>query len=59
MFLTEIGDIRGGGLEDPQAQQAGHGQQSEVVRVRGVPGSGEQHLELQVGESQGRSFGWH
>ena len=54
VFFAEVGDVRGGGLEDPQAQQPEHGHQREVVRVRRLPGRGEQGLELQVGEPQGR-----
>ena len=54
VFLAEIGDVRGGGLEDPQAEQAEHGHQREVGRVRRLPGGGEQRLELQVGEPEGR-----
>ena len=54
VLLAEVGDVRGSGLEDPQAQQAEHGHQREVVRVRRLPRGGEQCLELQVGESQGR-----
>jgi hypothetical protein len=53
VLLTEVSDIRGGGLEDPQAQQAEHGHQGEVARMRRFAGSGEQSLELQVGEAQG------
>ncbi len=33
VFLAEIGDVRAGGLEDPQAEQPEHGHQREVVRV--------------------------
>ena len=36
-----------------------HGHQREVVRVGRFPGGGEQGLELQVGEPQGRRFGGH
>ena len=39
-----------------QAEQAEHGHQGEVARVRRVPGGGEQGLELQVREAQGRRF---
>ena len=53
VLLAEVGDVRAGGLEDPQAQQAEHGHQREVVRVRRFPGGGEQGLELQVGEPEG------
>ena len=38
VFLAEVGDVRAGGFEDPQAEQAGHGHQGEVVRVRRIPG---------------------
>jgi hypothetical protein len=54
VFLAEIGDVRGGGLEDPQAEQAEHDHQREVGRVRRFPGGGEQRLELQVGDPEGR-----
>ena len=56
VLLAEAGDVRAGGLEDPQAEQ---GHQREIARVRRVPGRGEQGLELQVRESQGRRFGGH
>jgi hypothetical protein len=54
VLLAEAGDVRAGGLEDPQAQQAEHGHQREVARVRRFPGGGEQRFELQVGKPQGR-----
>ncbi len=54
VLLAEAGDVRSGGLEDPQAQQAEHGHQREIVRVPRFPGGGEQGLELQVSEPQGR-----
>ena len=54
VFLAEVGDVRAGGFEDPQAEQAEHGHQREVARVRGLPACGEQGLELQVGKTQGR-----
>jgi hypothetical protein len=47
-----VGDVRAGGLEDPQAQQTEHGHQREIVRVRRFSCCGEQRLELQVGEPQ-------
>jgi hypothetical protein len=59
VLLAKVGDVGAGGFEDPQAQQAEHGHQSEVIRVRRVTGGGEQGPELQVGESQGRRFGGH
>ena len=59
VLLAEIGDIRAGGLEDPQAQQAEHGHQREVARVRGLPGGGEQGLELLVREPERGRFGGH
>ena len=54
VFLAEVSDVRAGGFEDPQAEQAEHGHQREVARIRGLPGGGQQRLELQVGEPQGR-----
>jgi hypothetical protein len=50
VLFAEVADVRPGGLEDPQAQQAEHGHQREVVRVRRLAGRGQQCLELQVGE---------
>jgi hypothetical protein len=59
VFFADIGDVRAGGLEYPQAQQPEHGHQREVARVRRLPGGGEQRLELQVGEPQrGRLGGY-
>jgi hypothetical protein len=54
VLFTQVGDVRTGGLEDPQAEQPEHGHQREVARVRGLPGRGEQGLKLQVREPQGR-----
>jgi hypothetical protein len=48
VLFAEVAYIRAGGLEDPQAQETAHGHQSEVVRVGGLAGGGEQGLELQV-----------
>jgi hypothetical protein len=31
VFLAEVGDVGAGGFEDPQAGQAGHGHQREVI----------------------------
>ena len=49
VLLAEVGDIRAGGLEDPQAQESEHGHQREVVWVRRLPGGGQQGFELKVG----------
>ena len=59
VFLAEVADVSAGGLEDPQAEQAEHGHQREVVPVRGLAGGGEQGLELQVGEAEGGRLGGH
>ena len=32
--LAEVGDVRAGGFEDPQAEEAEHGRQREIVWVR-------------------------
>jgi hypothetical protein len=34
VFFAEVGDVSGGGFEDPQAEQAEHGHQREVTRRR-------------------------
>jgi hypothetical protein len=34
VLLAEVGDVRAGGLEDPQAEQAEHRHQREVGWVR-------------------------
>jgi hypothetical protein len=51
VLFAEVGDVRGGGFEDPQAE---YGHEREVAGIGGLPGGGEQGLELQMGESQGR-----
>jgi hypothetical protein len=51
VLFAEVADVRAGGFEDPQAQQAEHGHQGEVVPVGGLAGGGEQGLELQVRET--------
>jgi hypothetical protein len=33
VLFAEVGDVRAGGLEDPQAQQAEHGHQREIARA--------------------------
>jgi hypothetical protein len=52
----QVGDVRAGGLEDAQAQQAEHCDQGEVTRTRGLAGRREQGLELQVSEPEGGRF---
>jgi hypothetical protein len=53
VLLAEVSDVRAGGLEDPQAEQAEHGHQREVARIGRLPGGSEQGFELQVGEPEG------
>jgi hypothetical protein len=55
VLLAEVGDVRAGGLEDPQAEQAEqaeHGHQREIEGIRRFSGGCEQRLKLQVGEPQ-------
>jgi hypothetical protein len=33
VLLAEVGDVRAGGFEDPQAEQAEHGHQREVAWI--------------------------
>jgi hypothetical protein len=54
VLFAEVGDIRAGGFEDPQAQQSEHGHEGEVVPVGGLAGCGEQGLELRVREAERR-----
>jgi len=54
MLFAQVGDVRASGLEDPQAEQPEHGHEGEVAGVRRLAGRGEQGLELQVGEPEGR-----
>ena len=56
MFFADVFDLSAGGFEDPQPQQAEHGDEREVVAVGRFPGGGQQRLELQVGEPEGRRF---
>ena len=44
VFLAEVTRVRAGGFEDPQAQQAEHGHQGEVIPASGPAGRGEQGL---------------
>ncbi|WP_328414610.1 hypothetical protein OG470_20640 [Micromonospora sp. NBC_00389] len=48
VFLSEVTDVGAAGFEDPQPEQAEHGDQREVVRVGRLPCGGDQGLELQV-----------
>jgi hypothetical protein len=41
VLLAKVTDVRAGGLEYPQAQEAQHGHQREVVPVDGLAGGGE------------------
>jgi hypothetical protein len=54
VFFAQVGDVRSAGFEDPQARQAEDGHEREVARMRRLAGGGEQSLELQVGEPEGR-----
>lgn len=48
VLLAEVADVRTAGFEDPQPQQAEHGDQREVVRVAGLSCGGDQCFELEV-----------
>jgi len=53
-FSPQVANVRTGGFEDPQAQQAEHGNQREVTGVGGLAGRSEQGFELQVCEPERR-----
>ena len=57
VFFAQVGDVRPGGFEDPQAEQPEHGHEREVARVRRLPGRSERGLKLRVREAQGRRLG--
>jgi hypothetical protein len=59
VFFAKVGDVRAGGLEDPQAEQAEHGHKREVAGIGRLAGRGEQGLELKMSEPEGRRFGGH
>jgi hypothetical protein len=59
VFFAQVGDVGPGGFEDPQAQQPEHGHQRESERIRRLASRGEQRLELQVREPQGRRLRGH
>jgi hypothetical protein len=48
VFLAEVCDVAAGSLEDPQPEQAEHGDQGEVARVGRASRCGEHSFELQV-----------
>lgn len=54
VFLTDVGDVGSASFEDPKPEQAEHRDQGEVVAVGGLPGGGDQGLELQVSQAEGR-----
>jgi hypothetical protein len=53
VFLAEVAEVGTAGFEDPQTEQAEHGDQGEVVGVGRLPGGGDQGLELQVSQAEG------
>jgi hypothetical protein len=59
VLFAKVGDVRAGGFEGPQAEQAEHRHEREVAGTGGRAGSGEPGLELQVGEPEDRRFGGH
>jgi hypothetical protein len=59
VFLAEVGDVRAGGFEDPQAQEAEHGDECEVVPVGRPTRCGEDGFELQMPQPEGRGVSGH
>jgi hypothetical protein len=54
VFLAQVADAGAARLEDSQTEQSQERDQGEVVRVGGLPGGGDQGLELQVPQPEGR-----
>jgi hypothetical protein len=59
VFLAVAGNVGARGFEDPQAEEAEHRDEGEVVRAGRFASSGEHCFELQVRESQGGRLGRH
>jgi hypothetical protein len=53
VFLAEITDVAAAGFEDPQAEEAEHGDQDEVIPVGRLPCGGDQGFELEVAQAEG------
>ena len=53
VLFVQVGDVRAGGLKDPQAEQPKHGHEGEIASAGGLAGCSEQRLKLQVGEPEG------
>ena len=53
VLLAEVGDVRAGGLEDPQAEWPEHGHQREMLaRFADSRAAVSRRFELQVGEAE-------
>jgi hypothetical protein len=59
VLLAEIFDVRADGLEAPQSEQTQHAHQREVEGVGRHPGGGQQRLELQMRQAEGRGLRRH
>ena len=59
VLLAEIVDVRADGLEDPQSEQTQQAHQREVEWVGRHPGGGQQRLELQMRQTEGRRLRRH
>lgn len=59
VLFADVFDVAAGCLEDPQTEEPEHRDEREVASVSRVLGGGEQRLELQVGQAEGRGFGRH
>jgi hypothetical protein len=59
VLRAQVADAGPAGFEDPQFEQAEEGDQGEVVRVGRQPRGGDQGLELQMTEAEGRRLGRH
>lgn len=53
VFFSEVADVGAAGFEDPQPEQARHGDQGEVVGVVRLPCGGDHGLELQMPQPEG------
>jgi hypothetical protein len=55
VLLAQVGDVRPGGFEDPQAKQPEHRDQREVASVRRLAGAVKVHHELRLRSATARA----
>jgi hypothetical protein len=57
VFIAEVGYVAATRFEDPQAEQAQHRDEREVVVIHGSASRDDHRLELEMRQTQGRRLG--